>query len=259
MFSETALRKGLRTRTFGNKIYTFESIDSTNSCAKAVAACGALEGTIVVAEEQTAGRGRLGRVWKSNANENLMFSIVLRPNIDPESINLLPLYVAVALSEGIEHLTGMKAECKWPNDLLINKKKVCGILIEASIRQNTVEHVVIGIGLNVNQTRFDESLRAKATSLKLEVGSDIDRNELFREIVACLETEYLQIASHGIHTVLPHWLSRTSMINKMISVSQKGSVFTGVVKGLSNDGGLVVQTSGIEKTLFSGDVTILGM
>jgi len=259
MFSETTLRKGLRTRAFGNKIYTFESIDSTNNCAKAVAACGAHEGTIVVAEEQTAGRGRLGRIWKSNANENLMFSIVLRPNIDHDAINLLPLYVAVALSEGIEHLTGMKAECKWPNDLLINKKKVCGILIEASLRQNTVEHVVIGIGINVNQTRFDEPLKAKATSLKLEVGSNIDRNELFREILACLEKEYLQISSHGIHTVLPHWLSRTSMINKMISVSQQGSVFTGVVKGLSNDGGLVVQTSGVERTLFSGDVTILGM
>src|SRR4030065_267755 len=102
MYSEKTLRKGLKTRVFGNKIYTFDTIDSTNNCAKAVAGVGAVEGTVVIAEQQTAGRGRLGRIWQANPNENLTFSIILRPKVNPDSLNLLPLYVAVALAQAIE-------------------------------------------------------------------------------------------------------------------------------------------------------------
>jgi BirA family biotin operon repressor/biotin-[acetyl-CoA-carboxylase] ligase len=132
MLSEQTLRKGLGTRAFGNKIFAFDTIDSTNSCAKAVAGCGAEEGTVVIADHQTNGRGRHGRVWQSTPNENLMFSIVLRPNLPAEGLNLLPLYVAVAISDAIQSLAGLRPECKWPNDLLMNGKKVAGILIEGS-------------------------------------------------------------------------------------------------------------------------------
>ena len=180
MFSEQILRKGLKTRVFGNKIYTFDSVDSTNNCARAVAACGAAEGTIIITEHQTAGKGRLGRHWQAEPNQNLMFSLVLRPNVSPESINLLPLYVAVAVSDAIENATGLKVECKWPNDILYNGKKVAGILIEGSIKQNAVEYVVIGIGINVNQMKFDGDLTTKASSLRLECQKEIDRTVLFR-------------------------------------------------------------------------------
>lgn len=259
MFSEKTLRKGLKTRVFGNKIYTFDTIDSTNNCAKAVAGVGAVEGTVVIAEQQTAGRGRLGRIWQANPNENLTFSIILRPKVSPDSLNLLPLYVAVALAQAIEKTTGLKVECKWPNDLLIGKKKVAGILIEGSIKQNQVEYVVIGIGINVNQQSFAGELAPKATSLRLSSGKEIERTMLFRESLLALESTYAGVSSTGFQSILPQWLSRSTMINKPISVSQQGNLISGVVKGLSHNGGLILQSEGAEKTLFAGDVTIVGM
>lgn len=259
MYSEKDLRKGLKTRVFGNKIYTFETIDSTNKCAKAVAGVGAGEGTVVIAEHQTAGRGRLGRLWEANPNENLTFSIVLRPKVGPDSLNLLPLYVAVAIAQAIEKTTGLKVECKWPNDLLIARKKVAGILIEGSVKQNQVEFVVIGIGINVNQQNFGGELAPKATSLRLACGKEIDRVKLFRESLLALESTYPTVCLTGFQSVLPQWLSRSTMINKPISVSQQGNLISGVVKGLSRDGGLILQSEGAEKTLFAGDVTIVGM
>ncbi|MBI4534923.1 MAG: biotin--[acetyl-CoA-carboxylase] ligase [Ignavibacteriae bacterium] len=258
MFTERALRTGLNTRIFGNKIYTFESIDSTNNCAKAVAGCGAAEGTVVIAEEQTAGRGRLGRVWRAAPNENLLFSLVVRPKLGPEAINLFPLYAAVGVAQAVEKMTGLKIECKWPNDLLINRKKFAGILIEGSLKQNNVEYVVLGVGINVNQQKFEGELAGKATSLRIESRREIDRVKLFREILKALEDHYTSVTTSGFQSILPEWLSRTKMINKTISVSHQGTVFSGVVKGLSNEGGLVLQSNGSVKTLYAGDVTVVG-
>jgi BirA family biotin operon repressor/biotin-[acetyl-CoA-carboxylase] ligase len=257
MLSEQFLRKGLKTRVFGNKIYSFDSIDSTNNCAKAVAGCGASEGTVVIAEQQTAGKGRLGRLWEANPNENLMFSVVLRPKTAADALNLLPLYVAVAVSRAIERVTGLKVECKWPNDILYNGKKLAGILIEGSVKQNMVDYVVIGVGINVNQEKFDGELSSKASSLRLESEKEVDRVSLFREILKGLEDDYKGFQNSGFQSVVPQWISRSTMINRPISVSQQGNIISGVVKGLSADGGLVLQTNGTEQTVFAGDVTVL--
>lgn len=258
MFTERELRKGLKTKTFGNKIYTFQTIDSTNNCAKTVANVGAAEGIVVIAEEQTEGKGRLGRSWQANSGENLTFSLLLRPKVHAEAINLLPLLVAVAVAQAIERTTKLKVECKWPNDLLINKRKVAGILIEGSVRQNVVDYVVIGLGINVNQTQFPRELLQKATSLKLESNQEIDRTKLFKEILVSLETSYKPSIVNGLQSIVPSWLERATMMNKPIVVSEQGNVITGTVKGLSKNGGLILQTDGTEKTLFAGDVTIVG-
>lgn len=259
MFSEHFLRKGLKTRVFGNKIFTFDSIDSTNNCAKAVAGCGAAEGTVVIAEQQTAGRGRMGRPWQSNPNENLIFSIVLRPRLSADALNLLPLYVAVAISAAIEHVTGLKVECKWPNDILYNGKKVAGILIEGSIKQDTMDYVVIGVGINVNQVRFEGELSTRASSLKLESNKEVDRVRLFKEILAGLEKDYKLFQTSGFQSVVPQWMARSTMLNKTISISQQGTIISGVVKGLSPEGGLVLKSNDAEQTVFAGDVTVLQM
>ncbi len=259
MLAEQVLRKGLRTRVFGTKIFAFDSIDSTNNCAKAVAGCGAIEGTVVIAENQTDGKGRHGRLWQANPNENLMFSLVLRPKLSPEALNLLPLCVAVGVAEAIERQTGLKVECKWPNDLLINKKKVAGILIEGSVKKGIVEHVVVGIGINVNQQAFGNELINKATSLRLESGKELDRPGLFKEVLHSLEKTYHTSAGTAFQSIVPQWLSHTTMINKNISVSLQGNVISGVVKGLSAEGGLILQSNGDEKTVFAGDVTVLGV
>lgn len=258
MFNERELRKGLKTTTFGRKIYTFQTIDSTNNCAKAVANVGGPEGIVVIAEEQTAGKGRLGRRWLANPNENLTFSLLLRPAVHAEVIHQLPLFVGIALAEAIEKTTGIRAECKWPNDILLNRKKVAGILVEGSLKENFVEYVVVGIGINVNQTVFPTDLAGKATSLRLECKREIDRVALFRDILTALEVMYQRGRQHGFGFVVPRWMERTSMLNKPIAVSQHGTVITGIVKGLSSEGGLILQSNGREQTLFAGDVTILG-
>lgn len=257
MLAEQVLRRGLKTTAFGSKIFAFESIDSTNSCAKAVAGCGAGEGTVVIAEHQTEGRGRHGRVWQSVPHENLMFSIVLRPRLSPEGLNLLPLYVAVAVSDAIERFTGLKPECKWPNDVLLEGKKVAGILIEGSYKQNAVDYVVVGVGINVNQTAFPPDLQNTATSLRLQAGKEFDRIPLFREILASMEGLYRNSTADGFQSIIPRWLSHSSMVNRPISVSQQGTIISGTVKGLSPEGGLILQTDGAERTVFAGDVTIV--
>jgi BirA family transcriptional regulator, biotin operon repressor / biotin---[acetyl-CoA-carboxylase] ligase len=259
MYTERLLHRGLKTRVFGKRIYTFESIDSTNNCAKAVAGCGAQEGTVVFAEQQTAGRGRLGRPWQANPFENLTFSIVLRPKLNAEGFNLLPLYTAVAVAEAVEKTTKLPVECKWPNDLLIGKKKFAGILIEGSIKDNAIEYVVIGVGINVNQMQFAGELEAKATSLRVACNKEIDRSALLRDVLQNLERHYKQMSSGGFQSILSAWLSRSSMINKPISISQQGNIISGIVKGITTEGGLILQTGGLEKTVFAGDVTVVGM
>ena len=259
LLDTAALKKGLHTKRFGQKIFSFETIDSTNNCAKALAACWAEEGTVVLAEEQTAGRGRLGRTWLAAPNENLTFSLVLRPELPSEAMNLLPLYAAVGVAEAIEKTTGLAVECKWPNDLIIGGKKLAGILLEGSLKEESVDYVVIGIGLNVNQTDFPPDLASRATSLRLESGRDVDRAELLRTILRTLEEHYRTIMKQGFHAILPLWLSRTHMINRQITVSQDGTTLSGVVTGLSPEGALILRTNGTEKTLYAGDVSIVEM
>jgi BirA family biotin operon repressor/biotin-[acetyl-CoA-carboxylase] ligase len=258
LLDTAALKKKLNGRKFGSKIYSFETIDSTNNCARALAGCWAEEGTLVLAERQTAGKGRLGRTWLANPYENLTFSLILRPTLPPEALNLLPLYAAVAVAEAIEHESGLSVECKWPNDLLIGGKKTAGILLEGSLKEEGLEYVVLGIGVNVNQTTFPEDISPRATSLKVQGGRDIDRIRLLREILRTLEIHYTAIMKKGFHNLLPLWLSRTTMINREISVTQGGSVISGIVRGLSPEGALILDSGGSEKTLFAGDVTILG-
>lgn len=258
MFTERELRRGLKTKTFGNKIYTFETIDSTNNCGKVLASIGATEGIVVIAEEQTAGKGRLGRTWQANPGENLTFSLLLRPLVSPDTLNLLPLYIAVTVAEAIERVSNLQVECKWPNDLLVNNKKIGGILIEGSVKENIVEHVVIGLGINVNQTQFSGGFKTQATSLRLESRQQIDRSKLFREIISSLETQYKNYAKTAFRSVVPLWEKRSTMQNKSILVSQSGNVFSGTVKGLSPEGGLILETNGSTRILFAGDVTILG-
>jgi BirA family biotin operon repressor/biotin-[acetyl-CoA-carboxylase] ligase len=257
LLDTSALRKGLGKMKFGSKIYSFDTIDSTNNCAKALAGCWAEEGTVVLAESQTAGRGRLGRPWIAKPHENLIFSVVLRPNLPAEGLNLLPLYAAAALAEAIERETKLKVECKWPNDLLIGGRKTAGILLEGSLKENSLDYVVLGIGINVNQTVFPDELKLKATSLRLSCGKEIDRVRLLRSVLRSLESRYVELMKKGFNSILPSWLSRSTMINKEIAISQAGVVFSGIVKGLSPDGALILQSNGTEKTFFAGDVTII--
>lgn len=244
---------------FGKKVYTFQTIDSTNNCARALAGCWAEEGTVVIAEEQTAGKGRLGRTWLATPGENLTFSIILRPSLPSEEMNLLPLLVAVGVARAVESVISMNVQCKWPNDLLLDGKKFAGVLMEGVLSNNAVDYVVVGIGINVNQTLFPPELAERATSLRLATGASINRDTLFRAILHSLETEYDSLSASGFHEVLPRWLSYAPIVGRQVTISQDGSILAGTVRGISKHGGLIVETNGEERVVFAGDVTILNM
>lgn len=257
MLSSETLRSGLRTASFGKKVFSFETIDSTNSCARALASCFAEEGTVVIADFQSAGRGRLGRTWLGEPGENLTFSLVLRPQITPDAMNLLSMVVAVGIARGIQEHTGVKVLCKWPNDVLCGGRKLAGILLEGVLGSDRVESVIAGIGLNVNQRTFPAELSSKATSLALETGSVHERADLFRALLKSLEEEYTEQAAAGFQHVVDRWLEYAPLIGKRIAVATNGAVIEGIVRGISSGGGLIVSSPNGEQTFLAGDVTIV--
>ena len=174
--------QSLRTQYIGKELIYFESTDSTNLQASLLGKKGSENGTLVITDRQTQGKGRMGREWISPAYSNLYFSVLLRPSIVPQTASWIPLVAGVALAKGIHAYTGLSPRIKWPNDLLINGKKAGGILIELHIEGDRISRLVLGIGINVNMTRFPEEIAPIATSLKKELGHPIHREPLLVQL-----------------------------------------------------------------------------
>ncbi len=245
---------GLPTKTFGQALFFFEEIDSTNSCAKALADAGADEGTVVWAEHQTAGRGRHGRSWIDHPGDNLMFSVVLR-NISDRHLPWVSYYVSEAVAGGIDRAIDVHLRSKWPNDLLLNDRKVSGMLLEGS-DDPSGGFIVAGIGINVNQTDFPPELSSSATSLKNELGHPIDRVPVFHSIMESMEALFRQIRSHSDTAVVENWTSRCTTFGSTIELHTGSGLVRGTALGLSKDGGLLLQTEDGLRTFFEGDVTV---
>jgi BirA family transcriptional regulator, biotin operon repressor / biotin---[acetyl-CoA-carboxylase] ligase len=256
MIDVSKVQSRLKSRSFGRKIYAFESIDSTNTCARALASNEAPEGAVVVADFQTAGKGRLGRTWSATASENLLFSVILRPRIPPEGVNLLPLLTAVAVARAISERSGLKPDCKWPNDLLLRGKKFCGILLEGVLREGALDFVIAGIGVNVNQVLFPDELKDRATSLRIESGKEFDREELLRGVLAEFETLYSREKDDDFRSVPKLWMSHSGMIGKTVDCESEGATLSGVAEGVASDGALILLTDAGRRSVYAGDVTL---
>lgn len=257
MFSKEELQNGLKTKTFGHKLFVFEKIDSTNACAKTLAEAGTEEGATVIAEFQTEGRGRFGRPWQAEPGENLLFSSVLRPTVLKDNSSLLTYFAAVSVARAVEKASSCSLECKWPNDLYLNGKKFCGILLENSFKQSSLDYSVVGVGLNVNQRTFNEQLADRATSLAQELNVDIDRKELFQRILQEMETLYESVKEGDFSEIIRDWNKRCKMFGKQITVRGGKEELTGTAVRLSDDGGLMLETSGGLRTVYAGDATIV--
>ena len=257
MLSKEEILKDLATKCIGKKLFVFKSLDSTNVCAKTLAEAGAEDGTVVVADFQSEGRGRLGRRWEAKPGTSLLFSTVLRPALPNESAGLLTFFVAISVARALERETGLPVECKWPNDLLLNGKKVSGILIENSVSQQNLAYSVAGIGLNVEQESFPEQLQEKATSVLKESGKKIDRTSLLRCILLEMDELYDDVRSQRFGRILKDWNSRCTMFGKNITVLQHDHRVDGSAVGLSSEGGLILETAHGTETVYAGDVTIL--
>ena len=203
----TLLQEGLQTRSLGRNIFFSHAVDSTNNLAKKLAEIGACEGTVAIAEMQTAGRGRLDREWISPRG-GLWFSIILKPKLRVAEAVKLVFVAGLAVVEVLHELYSLKAETKWPNDVLVNGKKICGILAEMNTTRETLNYVVVGVGVNANfdaEKTFPESLRDVATSLEDELGKKIKLEELFKALLERLKSCYDLFTEKGSAPILTKW------------------------------------------------------
>lgn len=257
MISSAEIRRSLTTKFVGQKIHAFDTVNSTNKVLKDLAATGALEGTIVIAEFQTAGRGRLNRTWHAERGKNILLSILLRPQ-EAEAVHLLTYLTALSAADAVEENTGLRVECKWPNDLLLNRRKFSGILLESSWKESILEYVIIGIAMNINEEQFPDYLRSTATSLRLECGKEFDRVQVLQAFLQKLESRYLESKASGFSAILERWARRCTIFGKEITVEQEGKNLSGTALRLDLDGSLVLLSNGREIKLYAGDVTVLG-
>ena len=251
----------LKTERLGKRIHYFRAIDSTNSEAYQLALRGAKEGEIVLAESQEKGRGRIGRQWFSPAFLNLYLSVILRPNLPPHRASLLTLMAAVATADAIEEYAGLHPTIKWPNDLLLNGRKIAGLLNEIHAETDRIHFVVLGIGvnLNVDRQRFPQMIRDRATSLKEEMGQKIARKAFLAILLESLEKWYGVFSKDGGASVLNAWRDRAQIAGKQVKISSFDEVIVGRAVDVDSEGALLVQMrNGQRKRIVAGDVDYRG-
>jgi BirA family transcriptional regulator, biotin operon repressor / biotin---[acetyl-CoA-carboxylase] ligase len=254
------LSRVLPSQTIGSRIHHFFSITSTNLAAMHAAAAGEPEGTVFLAEEQTAGRGRGGHTWDSEPSVGIYCSVILRPQLAPADALLLSLMAGIAVAEAVEQATGLHPDLRWPNDLLLNGKKFCGVLTEMNAEATRVRYVVVGIGINVNHTQFPPELEPIATSLKLESSRDWSRVELTAALLKSLDDGYRKLIEGGPEArsaILRNFEDRSSFArSRHVQVEEQGG-YQGVTEGLDERGFLLVRTADGLRTLLSGTVRAL--
>ncbi len=258
VLSESNIKVALGDFPFLKEVLYFRSIDSTNTKAKILAEQGADEATVLIAEEQTAGRGRLGRVWDSSKSNGLFFSLVLRPNVVPSQASVLTQVAAVAMAKAINTAVGVSVGIKWPNDLWIGNKKLCGILTEMSAEFSRVNYVVIGIGVNVNNNIFDGELFKIATSLKIETGKDVKRVDILVEFLKQFLYYYNKFKIGGNWSeALEFCRSNSITIGRDVNVLKYNETIPARAMDILESGELLVKLEdGTSYAVNSGEVSI---
>lgn len=253
------MQKDLQTSIIGKEMFYYESLESTNTRAKEIA-FQAIEGSLVIAEEQTAGKGRMGRAWSSPKNKGIYMSVILKPNTDPVNVARLTLLGAAAINLALKDI-GIKSEIKWPNDVVINGKKVAGVLTEMHSELGIINYVILGIGINANLNldQIPEELKEKATSLKAIKGEKIDRRELFVRLVTRIDQLYAEFIQTGeIDGAIQICKDNSAVIGKEIDVYQGKEKRQGRAIELNKNGELLVEFETGVENLFSGEISIRG-
>jgi len=247
------------------KIESLEVTDSTNIRAKQLAEFGEEEGTLIIAEQQTAGKGRRGRQWESEPGTGIYMSLVLRPAINHVHVPCITLVTALAVAKAIKKTCGADALIKWPNDIVLGGKKICGILAEMSSEMNFVNYVVTGIGVNANNRHFPEEIEKTATSICLQTGRKTDRAQLASCIVNCFSQYYNKFKeSKNLMPFIDEYDSLLANKDKEVRIfygmeEDSGKTETGMAKGINKDGALVVNTKNGTEYIMSGEVSVRGL
>ena len=251
----------LSAKWLGRNCLYLKSVDSTNNYARRIAEDGAQEGTLVIADEQTSGKGRRGRGWTASAGVNVMMTALFRPRIRPQHASRLTLLMAMAVAQGIRDVTGLEAGIKWPNDVVVGGKKVCGILTELSAEVDYVNYVVIGAGINVNQDCIPEELNGIAGSLCLELGEKISRAKLAASVLDELEKLYETFLQTEDLSALCQEYNRICVNRgRKILVKEPGNEYVGTTDGINPYGELVVEREdGSVVCVYAGEVSVRGL
>lgn len=249
------IKYGLETKVIGTDIVYFRKINSTNLYCKNIAKENASEGTVVVADIQEKGRGRKSRVW-SSPEGGLWFSVLLKPDIPPQNAMILTMATSVSLVEAIEENTGLNPVIKWPNDLLIGSKKICGILTELDAEMDKINYAIVGVGINVNNS-LSNDLQNIATTLKKESNIKISRVELLKDIIKNIDRNYNYVKSLDFDKIRQLWFLHADIIGKKVKVTREKDVVVGTVSDVDETGCLILDTKeGLEK-IITGDVIFL--
>jgi BirA family biotin operon repressor/biotin-[acetyl-CoA-carboxylase] ligase len=242
------IEAALTSKTIGRPVYFYVQTDSTNLRAKEMANQGAPSGALVVADYQTAGRGRLDRIWLSPPGTNLLFSLILRPNLEVKNFFRLTLAAAISLAAGIQEVTGIGTEIKWPNDLLFEGKKLAGILTEIAGQAQALDWAVIGVGLNVGAGPLKEN----SIYLKKILGQEVDRLALLDAFLN--QFEWLLSAGLPADVIQAEWRARAHTIGRVVTISDRQTEVTGLALDIDQDGALLLETTGGVKRIICGDV-----
>lgn len=243
----------------GKKILFYQTVDSTNTLA-ADLADNAEEGTVIIADSQKKGKGRLGRLWVSPSKSNIYMSIILKPRLDTQDATLLTLMSAVACAKALKDLTGLKVFIKWPNDLMLSNKKVGGILTEIKIEKGKILNAIVGIGININidVKEFPLNLRKIATSLKYETGRAYSRTDIIAGVLNEIDTWYQILQEAGSMPIFSEWKQLSFFLGTEVIVTLNKKILKGIAESIDEKGMLLLRLeSGQLKRISSGDLTIL--
>lgn len=251
------IEAGLHTRWAGREIVCLTEVDSTNRYAKELARAGAAHGTLVLADRQTAGRGRRGRGWISPAGENIYMSLILRPDMPPAQVARLSLLTALATANAIKRAAGLDARIKWPNDIVIGGRKVCGLLLEMDATEDRVESVIAGVGINVHQTAFDSEIARTAASIDLLAGRRIGRAAMVRAFLQ----EYEQAWALSGSAMMDAYRARSATLGQRVQVIGLSGTYTGVAECVTDSGSLMVRADedGAVREVLAADVSVRGL
>ena len=254
------IKSYLNAELLGREIIVLDTVGSTNDYLKTLGNNGCREGVVVAAREQTKGKGRLGRIWQSKRDENIAFSVLLRPQIAPGGVAAVTPLTGLAICKALRETTGLDCKIKWPNDIVVGNKKLVGILAEMTAEFDAVEYIIIGVGINVDQKSFPEELDGKATSILLETGTHYDKNRLLAKFLDRLENELLRNNLRMSQTALNEYKELCATIGRGVTFTRGTKKINGTAVEIAENGELkVMLPDGTVCSVYSGEVTVQGI
>ena len=261
VLGESEIKSRMNTRWAGREVYFYEEIDSTNTQAKRLAEEGAVSGTLVVSDCQTKGKGRRGRVWESPKGTALYMTLMIRPQIRPERASMLTLVIGLSVVQAIRNVLKVEVGIKWPNDVVLNKKKLVGILTEMNAQMDYIEYLLLGVGINANTKEFPPEIQDKATSLQIELGYPVNRAELVAETMKCFENYYeIFEKTQDLSGLMEAYQEVLVNYNQPVRVLEPGNEYSGIARGINELGELLVEReNGVVETVYAGEVSVRGL